>query len=411
VADSAIALLDARLSQSSRRPVAVAVSGGGDSVALALIAQRWAQEHGRRLLVLTVDHRLQAQSAAWTKGCAELAVRLGADFRALAWEGPKPAAGLPAAARAARHILLAEAAREAGAHVILLGHTADDVLEARAMRDAGSTTPEPRVWSPSPAWPQGRGLFLLRPLLVTRRAALRGWLTDHGESWIDDPANEDLRYARPRARKALADDVDLDLEEPRPLELAVRSHVGSSGAVTLGRDSFREAARAATSRWLGLAAVCAGGGARLPASAARDRLAERLRGADPVFATLAGARVSAGASQIRVVREGGEAGRGGLSAQALTRGVAAVWDGRLEVTALTDGVEVRKLAGLARRLPEDQRRVLAKLPADVRGGLPAVIDAEGRVRCPLLGEAPAVAANLVGDRLRAAAGLIEREPD
>src|SRR5213079_1546584 len=129
---------------------------------------------------------------------------LGHPFRALGWSGDKPTTGLPAAARAARHALLADAAREAGARAILMGHTADDILEARLMRAEGSTTPDPREWTPSPAWPQGRGVFLLRPLLDLRRADLRRWLSARGETWIDDPANEDASYARPRARQALA---------------------------------------------------------------------------------------------------------------------------------------------------------------------------------------------------------------
>jgi tRNA(Ile)-lysidine synthase len=194
------AVLDRRLSATSARPVAVALSGGGDSVALLLAARAWAAAHGRRLVALTVDHRLQPQSRAWTEACGELAHSLGAGFQALAWEGEKPPRGLPAAARAARHRLLAEAARGCGARVILVGHTADDVAEARAMRQAGSTTPAPREWSPAPVWPEGRGIFLARPLLALRRAALRDWLAAEGARWIEDPANADPRYARARAR-------------------------------------------------------------------------------------------------------------------------------------------------------------------------------------------------------------------
>src|SRR6185437_7502352 len=117
-------ILDRRLRRDLPQPLAVALSGGGDSLALLLIAARWAKAAGRELVVLTVDHGLQAKSADWTRACAATAQRLGLPFRGLVWTGEKPATGLPAAARAARHALLADAARASGARVILMGHTA-----------------------------------------------------------------------------------------------------------------------------------------------------------------------------------------------------------------------------------------------------------------------------------------------
>jgi tRNA(Ile)-lysidine synthase len=410
VSAAVAAVLDRRLATAGARPVAVALSGGGDSVALLLAVRDWAQARGRPLVALTVDHRLQPQSPAWTRASAELAARLGVGFQALAWTGEKPARGLPAAARAARHRLLADAARAHGARVVLLGHTADDVAEARAMRAAGSTTPEPREWAPSPVWPDGRGIFLLRPLLGLRRAALRDWLTARGARWIEDPANGDPRYARTRARASLMAPGEISLVEAAPLPLASRCAVEPWGGIVLSRADFRGAPPAEASRWLGLACVCGGGGARLPAAAARDRLAERLRSAGPATASLAGARVEADADRILVVREAGEARRGGLAPLALRPGETVVWDGRWEMTAKAPGLEARALAGLARRLAPDQRRALAALPAPARPGLPAIVDAEGAVSSPLLGTSPVRLVSLAEDRLRAAAGLVGREP-
>ena len=96
--DSARAALDARLSPDADLPVALALSGGGDSMALLHLAADWCARRGRRLLALTVDHRLHPDSAAWTAFAGEAARAVGADCRALSWEGPKPSTGLPAAA-------------------------------------------------------------------------------------------------------------------------------------------------------------------------------------------------------------------------------------------------------------------------------------------------------------------------
>ena len=62
-------VLDRRLAAGSTAPIAVALSGGGDSRALALMAADWAQVHGRRLAILTVDHGLNPDSAAWSAAC------------------------------------------------------------------------------------------------------------------------------------------------------------------------------------------------------------------------------------------------------------------------------------------------------------------------------------------------------
>jgi tRNA(Ile)-lysidine synthase len=408
---AAAVVLDRRLSAKSRRPVAVAVSGGGDSVALLLLARAWAARRGRALLALSVDHQLQAQSRAWSEACAALAGRLGTGFQALAWTGEKPSRSVPAEARAARHRLLAQAARAAGAQVILMGHTADDLAEARAMRQAGSTTPEPREWSPSPAWPEGRGVFLLRPLLGVRRAALREWLRAQGEGWIEDPANADPRYARARARAALAGGGDVSPQSEAALVLAEGCRVEPWAEIRIERVALRRATTDEAERLVGLACVCGGGGARLPPSAARARLTARLLAHEPVVASLAGARVTADPDAVRITREAGEWRRSGLDAPPLAAGESVVWDGRFEVTAAASGLAVRPLAGLARRLPSDQQRTLAGIPAAARPALPAILDGAGVATSPLLGASPAAARSLVGGRLKAAAGLVQREPD
>lgn len=405
------ATLDRHLRPDSVRPIAVALSGGGDSLALTLIADRWASAVGRPMVILTVDHRLQAAGADWTTACARLAERLERPFHALAWEGQKPSTGLPAAARTARHRLLAEAAREAGARVILMGHTADDVLEARRMREGGATTPEPRAWAPSPVWPEGRGLFLLRPLLAARRIDLRGWLQVRGETWIDDPANADLRYARSRARAQADAAAPTPQDCSRPASAIANDWTEALGVVRWPRERLREASDADLARVISMSCVCAGGDARRPASAHIARIGGQLRATGDFVATLAGARVSADETDVLITREPGEAKRGGLGALDLEVGRTIVWDGRFEVTCERPTLTMRALAGLAARLPPEQRRRLTDHPACGRGGLPVVVDADGGVASPVLGETPGVTVtSLVGSRLAAAIGLVTREP-
>ena len=405
---------DRRMDAASAAPVAVAYSGGGDSLALLLAAAAWAQQAGRPLLALHVDHGLQPDSAAWSAAAERTARGLGADFGLLRWEGEKPAAGLAAAARSARLRLLAEAARQAGARVLLLGHTADDVLEGEVMRAEGSNLGRLREWSPSPMWPEGRGIFHFRPLLDVRRAALRRRLIELGRTWIEDPANQDVRYARTRARRALA--LDPPAEPPASAEpdpalaaLAGAAQIDAAGAISVGRDRLRSADQATVRAFVRQALLCAAGTDRPPRGDRLDRLVMGLLGAGPVDAALSGARVIAGGEQALFVRNAGETARGGLAPLVLTPGRPAVWDGRFEAVADRPGLTLRALKGLAGRLPKPERDRLRAIAAAARPSLPVMVNGASTMTCPILAEGLVCVRPLAGLRLLAAAGAVATE--
>ncbi|MFZ4068456.1 MAG: tRNA lysidine(34) synthetase TilS, partial [Phenylobacterium sp.] len=376
--------LDARLDAGPGAPLAVALSGGGDSLALTLMAAEWARRRARPLLVLTVDHGLNPSSPDWTRACAQTARRIGAGFRALTWEGPHPQTGLPAAARQARHRLLADAARAAGARVILMGHTADDRSEAEVMRTMGGTTPSPREWTPSPVWPEGRGIFLLRPLLGIRRADLRAWLAAKGETWIEDPANIDVRFARSRARLARSGEpeseaVEIPLGDTGEAAAALSAEVQAVPfGLVLDRGRFRTADRGAAIQVAGAACLAAAGSARPPRSAALRALCGQLSGDGAVHATLAGALILADGARILWTRSPGEARRSGLVDLVLEAGETGVFDGRFEILA-DRPARVSLLAGRMSRLDPLARAALTTAPAPCRGALPAVLS-EGAVQ-------------------------------
>src|SRR5256714_9527683 len=116
--------------------IVLAVSGGPDSIALMWLAARWrhALARGPRLVAVTVDHGLRPEAAAEARRVKRLARSLDLPHRTLRWRGAKPKTGVPAAARAARYRLLAEAARASGATHILTAHTRDDQAETLLMR-------------------------------------------------------------------------------------------------------------------------------------------------------------------------------------------------------------------------------------------------------------------------------------
>jgi tRNA(Ile)-lysidine synthase len=302
----------------------------------------------------------------------------------LEWTGPRPTSGLAAAARQARHRLLAQAARDAGARVLLMGHTLDDVAEARAMRAGGSTTPSPREWAPSPAWPEGRDVFLLRPLLGVGRQSLRDWLNAQGETWIEDPGNLDPRFARSRARTALAgqppapvSDCTLSPDRRAAADLALRVEARPFG-LEIARQVLRDAGPTAARRVIAAACLSAGGGVRPPRSGSLDRLAARLVGVEPFQATLAGALVLAEGDAICFGRAAGEMRRQGAGDLALGSGEVGVFDGRFEVRTTTS-VRITPLEGRLSHLVAPERNWLATVPPAFRGALPGV-ETEGVLR-------------------------------
>lgn len=179
----------------------VAVSGGGDSIALMHVIAEWAS--GRDIRVATVDHCLRPESTDEAEQVAQAASALGLPHDRLPWQhGGDLPGNLMANARNARLTLLSEWAGEHRLPAIALGHTADDQAETllmRLMRGAGidglAGMAEHR---------EAMGITWLRPMLQVGRAELREWLTGRGIGWIDDPSNENADFDRVRIRQAMA---------------------------------------------------------------------------------------------------------------------------------------------------------------------------------------------------------------
>lgn len=199
-----------RLCGTATGPLGVAVSGGGDSLALLMMAAGWARQTGRELIAFTVDHKLRPEAAEEAARVAEICAGQGIPHQTLVWDAPVPK---QAAARRARHALMAGALKAAGGDHLLLGHTADDQAETFLMRARQGSTwyglagMQPKALSP--VWPEGAGVYVARPVLSLPREVLRAELRRRGHGWIEDPSNEDPAYERVRVRRLLRDNPEL----------------------------------------------------------------------------------------------------------------------------------------------------------------------------------------------------------
>lgn len=297
------------------------------------------------------------------------------------------------------------------------------------MRAEGSTLGRLRDWSPSPAWPEGRGLMLLRPMLDVGRAELRDWLTEQGLGWIDDPSNEDLRFARSRARASLLPLGEGGTRAVRRGRMRVDRSNGEAAPgqppLTLSRKDDRSASvrsiplpigegtlkleRDVDARTLAAALVCAGGGDRPPRGDRLDRLLTRLGAGETFTAVLCGARVEADRDHILVTREPGEFARRPRPPLPLLPGVETVWDGRWAITAANSGWSVVPAAGRMAALSTADRARLNALPPAARGAAPVLIRNGGTA--PVLAGTAAVARSLVEERLALALDRMTHETD
>jgi tRNA(Ile)-lysidine synthase len=181
--------------------IGLAVSGGSDSMAMLGLIVPWARAEGVAVSVATVDHGLRPEAAAEAAFVAGACAAMGVPHRVLDWRGWDGRGNLPARARAARMDLLTAWAREVGADAVALGHTLDDQAETVLLRLARGSGVD-GLSGMAADRTQG-GLRWVRPLLGVRREALRDYLRAEGRVWVDDPSNEDTRYDRVKARRAL----------------------------------------------------------------------------------------------------------------------------------------------------------------------------------------------------------------
>lgn len=412
------------------RPIALAVSGGPDSMALMLlVARRLGRDsaeagHAPSVIVLTVDHGLRAQSGAEASLVAREAARLGLGHRTLVWSGLKPASGLAEAAREARYGLLAEAIdREFGAaprRALVTAHHGDDQVETFLMRLArGSGAKGLAAMRPASTWhPRERrgvepaeALTILRPLLDVPRARLRATVEAAGVPFVTDPTNADHAYERPRMRavaeslalagigaQAIGTSVRRLARAEAALEemtrAAVAEHVAwHHGAFALIAAEAHQAL-APEIRIRVIAEMVRSNGAGEPElvqlEALEAELRRRLAAGAPWRATLGGAVVAVRRAKASVsVAVWREAGRRGLPEADLAPGASIVWDGRFRLTLGADAagpVHVRALAADDWRALQSARPALQRLaiPTGAALALPALYRDAALLAAPVL---------------------------
>lgn len=196
------------------RVIAAGVSGGADSLALALSLK----EAGKQVIALTVEHGLRPESAAEALYVAEVMEASGIEHHILRWDGSKPETGLEEAARQARYRLMLDFCHEHQIKALATGHHRRDQAETfllRLQRGSG-------VYGLSGILPvsEREGIKIIRPQLETAPEDLRAFLTSKNIRWIEDPMNRQEDFMRVKVRHFLPKLENIGIDEKRLAETA-----------------------------------------------------------------------------------------------------------------------------------------------------------------------------------------------
>lgn len=383
--------------------IAVALSGGPDSLALTLLLKGWSQTQGGRLTALTVDHGLRAESGDEAAQVADRMRAHGIAHEILTWRGDKPASGLMAAAREARYGLLEDWCRHHDCLHLALGHQLEDQAATFLMRLARGSGLAGLAAMPavSPDFPRR-----VRPLLQIPRARLKATLRARGQDWIEDPSNDNPAFERtaatdfisgPNALGLTADRVALAAESLARASAAINEAVAHalSDCVTLSAlgvahiDAVQlgKAAEEVRLRALARVLVTVGGSTYTPRLERLTRLMAAIEANElGQGRTLAGCRIVPSNNGVTILREAAA-----IEPARPVRQTDFLWDRRFRLTVpeslISSRTMIARLDTPLWRALKDMHPVCARssIPARVRATLPLLYDDGGPLAAPHFG--------------------------
>ena len=383
-------------------PIAIAVSGGGDSMALLHLFARWSAQTGHPIAAVTVDHGLRAESRHEAEQVAAFCLKAQIPHETLTWEGVQAGGNLPAAARDGRYGLMAEWAKSKGIGCIALGHTLDDNAENFLMRLGRSAGIDGLAEMQTRF--SRNGIEWSRPLWQQSRNDLRDYLRRHDVRWAEDPSNDDPRYTRTRVRWVLPQLADLGITAQsihhsafalREAQTALAHYTRQEAAVHVRQEAgdllisenvfppipvdIERRLIAAALQWIGSNPYPP---RKLFAGALANELAEQQR------KTVAGCLIMKRKGQYRITREYN-------AVKDIVTATDALWDTRWRIEGPhAPDLEVRALGESVSTLPEWRE---TGVPRPTLMASPAVWRGDMLVAAPLAGYNDEWSAQIVAD--------------
>ena len=377
--------------------LAVAVSGGADSTALAFLSHEWTVAQGGQTTAMILDHGLRTESAGEAATTRDRLQARGISTMLLHWPGPHPSVNLQAMAREARYRILEQRCAEAGILHLLLGHHRDDQIETILQRlDRGSGVDGMAGMMPIRYQPFGR---LLRPLLACPKSDLIATCQRFGAVWVEDPGNRTDRFGRSRLRGVMdralgtpparlagfaehAGRARLALEQTTATVLAQSFRLDPAGVARLRVQALRTQPQEIQLRVVAIASAAVAG-ADHPARFARlQRLTERLLAPDRTSRTFGGCRwLPLKDDSWMVLRE-----PAAIEGSRLVEGETE-WDGRFRISGGWPGLRVAAFDKAFQAKAKAQGWIpptAHRLPRVAWTSLPVLYDLDGPIAAPHL---------------------------
>lgn len=180
------------------KKIAIAVSGGSDSIALLHIVSNWAKNNNIECVVLTVDHNLRAASKNDLTLVAKLANKLGNKIVALSWKHDEISTNIQEKARNARYELMTRVCHKLNITTLLTAHHLDDTIETYLMRKTRNSS----VFGLSSSTANFlNDIRIIRPLYNIYKSDIIDYLHKNNITWSEDESNQLDKYERNRVRK------------------------------------------------------------------------------------------------------------------------------------------------------------------------------------------------------------------
>ena len=200
--------------------IGLAVSGGGDSIAMLVLASEWAILNKTKIYVVTVNHNLRKEAKEEIIFTREFTKKLGFSHSSLDWRRPSKAGNLQSQASLARKKLISDWAKENNIKTVLLAHTIDDQVETILMRFSRGSGVDGLVGMKKLI--EIHGISWLRPLLNITRSNLRKFLKFKKINWVEDPTNEDRKFLRVKSRNIISQLKEIGINTDLVVNTSVR---------------------------------------------------------------------------------------------------------------------------------------------------------------------------------------------